>query len=137
MNRYFWPLIFALGCVSADQRPADKPLVIDPSKPVTYAEAVTNLRTVGNQMIVKFYQNEWKTLADTATSLERAAESLKTAKPVPDKLNGKIGPLTEELRADAGKLRELAQTPGEQRVNELNDLIQRINNRVRDLRYEN
>jgi hypothetical protein len=52
---------------------------------------------------------------------------------LPDALKDKIGPETEKLRTDALKLGEAARAKNSQAVNEA---LQRINVRIRDLRVE-
>lgn len=127
--------IFALvlvGCQLPPERLPVKPLPED-GPPLPYAELVVRARVQASAANEAFYIDNWSDLEDAARALEQSARFLGKATEVParqkDKFMvdaGDLGKSAEELRA-AAKVRD---------VNQANQILQRINLKVRQLRPE-
>jgi hypothetical protein len=122
----------AAGCQLPPERPAPPPLLED-SPPLPYAQLLTRARQQATAATEAFYVNRWADLEEDAKGLEQTARFLKKATDVPAGHASTIGNDAEALRADATKLRESART---QNAGQINEIMQRINLKVRELRID-
>jgi hypothetical protein len=130
-------LVFALasvtaGCQLPPERPAPPPLLED-SPPLPYAQLLTRARQQATAATEAFYVNRWADLEEDAKGLEQTARFLKKATDVPVAHASTIGNDAEALRTDAAKLRENARS---QNASQINEIMQRINLKVRELRID-
>jgi hypothetical protein len=99
----------------------------------TYQDLLTRARTQATAALEAFYVDGWSDIEDAAAGLEQTARFLPKSTQLPDALKDKLGGETEQLRQDALKLGESARAKNARAVN---DALQRINLRIRDLRIE-
>jgi hypothetical protein len=122
----------AAGCQLPPERPAPPPLLED-SPPLPYAQLLTRARQQATAATEAFYVNRWADLEEDAKGLEQTARFLKKATDVPTSHASTIGNDADALRADASKLRESARG---QNASQINEIMQRINLKVRELRID-
>jgi hypothetical protein len=120
------------GCQLPPERPAPPPLLED-APPLPYAQLLTRARQQATAATEAFYVNRWTDLEDDAKGLEQTARFLKKATDVPTSHASTLGNDAEALRADAAKLRESARS---QNAGQINEIMQRINLKVRELRID-
>lgn len=126
-------LVCFLGCATGD-RVVQAPVVLpdDPAN-VVYGELQPKLRNLAWQATEAYYRDDWKTLGETATTIERAAKLLKSAKSPPVKIEAVLGPTCEKLADEALKLREAADAAASEKVSQH---LQQVHNLIRTLRTE-
>jgi hypothetical protein len=125
-------LVIAAGCQLPPERMAVR-LLPEDTAPLTYLELISRARlqaTAGNEA---FYVNQWSELEDSARALEQTCRFLLKATEVPAGKKEALPRDADELRQDAVKLREAAKAKN---VTQTNELLQRINLKVRQLRVE-
>jgi hypothetical protein len=127
-------LLFALaGCQLPAERLPLKPLP-DDGQPLPYADLVTRARVQASAANEAYYVDGWVDLEDAAKGLEQTARFLAKASEVPAKHKDKL----EVEAGDLGKLAaELRETAKGKEITKTNDVLQRINYKVRQLRPEN
>jgi hypothetical protein len=125
-------VLLAVGCQLPQERVPLKPLLED-SPPLPYAELLTRARYQATAATEAFYVNRWGDLEDIAKGIEQTARFLKKATEVPATHHDKLNAAADALAQDAEKLIGAARN---QNVQETNEIIQRINLKVRDLRLD-
>jgi hypothetical protein len=133
--RAFSAAIIALcfaGCQLPAERQPLRPLLED-SPPLPYAELLTRARYQATAATEAFYVNRWGDLEELGRGLEQTARFLKKATEVPANLRDKLPAAADALDQEAVKLIDAAKAQNAQQVNEI---MQRINLKVRDLRLD-
>jgi hypothetical protein len=125
-------LLFAAGCTLPPERLPLKPLPEDGAA-LPYADVLTRARLQAGAANEAFYVDRWADLEDAARGLEQTARFLAKATEVPPKQKDKLPAEADQLGKDAAQLRESAKA---QDVSKTNQLLQRINLKVRELRPE-
>lgn len=136
MSRIRWMgllLIVLAGCVMPAERVPLKPLGED-SPPQPYGELLNRARVQATASTEAFYVNGWADLEEFAKGLEQTARFLPKATDVPARVKEKLTTQAADLEKEAHQLRDAARTQNVKRVNEI---MQRINLKVRELRAEN
>ena len=135
MNRALVTAIFLLGftgCQLPPEQAALKP-VPDDALPKTYADLLTRARAQAEAANGAFYLNRWSTLEDAARGLGQTAERLAKATDAPLKHRVKLTVEAGDLGLESAALLKAAQAQNEKQANEV---MQRINLKVRELRAE-
>ncbi len=135
MGRANWMglvLIVLAGCVMPAERVPLKPLGED-SPPQPYGDLLNRARVQATAATEAFYVNGWNDLEEFAKGLEQTARFLPKATDVPARLKDKLPTQASNLEKDAHQLRDAART---QNVKLTNEVMQRINLKVRELRAE-
>lgn len=99
--------------------------------PLSYAEMITRTRGQAGAALDAFYIDSWMELEQAAQRLEQSARLLPKSTHIPDAFKDKVGPESESLRKDALVLIESAR---KQNATQANEAMQRINDRIRQLR---
>jgi hypothetical protein len=136
MNRILGIGVFLLavaGCVLPPERVPLKPLGED-SPPQAYADLLNRARVQASAATEAFFVNSWKDLEEFAKGLEQTARFLPRATEVPARIKDKLPASAGDLQKEARQLQEAAKA---QNVKQANDIMQRINLMVRELRLEN
>lgn len=128
----FFLLVFA-GCQVPPERLPLMPLPED-GPPLPYADAVARARAQAMTGTEAFYVNRWGDLEDAARGLEQTARFLVKASDVPVRHRDTLAVQAGDLGKDALQLREAAKAKD---LKTANELLQRINLKVRELRAEN
>ncbi len=119
------------GCRLPEHEAVIKPLPEGQS--FTYQDLMVRARAQAMAAVEAFYIDAWADLGDAAAALEQTSRFLPKATQIPDALKDKLGSETELLRQDATKLGDAARAKDARAVN---DALQRINLRIRELRAE-
>jgi len=127
----FAALLLLTGCHLPEREAALTPLPED--QPFTYGELVTRARNQTTTALEAFYVDAWTDLETIATGLDQTARLLPKSNGIPDTVKDRLGSQTDELRKDAKKLGEAARAKN---VKGVNEILQRINIRVRELGLE-
>jgi hypothetical protein len=122
-------IAFIAGCKLTEREGAN-PLP-ENAPPLPFAEMVTRARGQAGAALDAFYIDSWMELEQAAQRLEQSARLLPKSTHIPDTFKDKVGPESELLRKDALQLSEAART---QNVKLANESMQRINQRIRQLR---
>ena len=117
------------GC-KITEREGQNPLP-ENGPPLPYAEMITRARGQAAAALDAFYIDSWMELEQAAQRLEQSARLLPKSTHIPDTFKDKVGPEAELLRKDALQLSEAART---QNAKLANEAMQRINQRIRQLR---
>jgi hypothetical protein len=123
-------LLALAGCRLPGEHLPVPPLPED-SQPLPYAELLSRARMQAASANESFYIDRWGELDDAAKGLEQTARFLPKATEVPDRLKTSLPKEAEALRQEAVKLREAAKARD---VKQSNEVLQRINLKVRELR---
>jgi hypothetical protein len=121
------------GCATTVERTPLRPLPED-SPPLPYAELLTRARLQATAATDAFYVNRWTDLEDAARGMEQTAKFLTKATDVPQKQKDTFQLTAADLGKEAVALREAARAKQADKVNES---LQRIHLKVRELRLEN
>jgi hypothetical protein len=136
MSRAFYPavcLLTLVGCQLPPEQVPLKPLPEDgPAQ--AYADLLNRARVQAASANEAFYVNRWADLEDAAKGLEQTAAYLAKAADIPAKHKDSLPGEVSNLVKDTKLLREAAKT---QNVGQANEILQRINFKVRELRPEN
>jgi ubiquinone/menaquinone biosynthesis C-methylase UbiE len=97
----------------------------------SYEELIARARSTAATALEAFYVDNWPALDEAAVSLEQTARLLPKSLEPPVALKDRLGSESEVLRQDAVKLGDAARGKNAKTVNEA---LQRINVRIRDLR---
>jgi hypothetical protein len=119
------------GCHLPEREAALTPL--PEGQPFTYAELVTRARNQATTALEAFYVDGWTDLETIATGLDQTARLLPKSNDIPASVKDRLGKDTDQLRQDAKELGKAARAKDSKAVNEI---LQRINVRIRDLRVE-
>lgn len=122
-------VVFIAGCRLTEREGAN-PLP-ENGAPLTYTEMVNRARGQATTALDAYYIDSWLDLEQAAQRLEQSARLLPKTTHVPDNFKTKVEPESEQLRQDAVKLLEAARAKNATQVNEV---LQRINQRIRQLR---
>lgn len=123
-------LMAALAGCRLTEREGANPLPED-GVPLTYTEMVNRARGQATSALDAYYIDAWLDLEQTAQRLEQTARLLPKTTHIPDAFKPKVAAESEELRKDAVKLLEAARAKN---ATQTNDAMQRINQRIRQLR---
>lgn len=123
-------LALLAGCVTPAERVPLRPLG-ENAPPQPYTELLYRARVQASSATEAFYVNGWNDLEEFAKGLEQTAHFLPRATEVPERHKDKIFAEAAALEKEAGQLREAAKAQDAKRVN---DVMQRINLKVRELR---
>ncbi len=126
------PLLLLAACQAPPERLPVKPLP-EEGVPVPYADVVARARVQASAAVEAFYIDKWDELEDAARALEQSGRFLAKATDVPAKRKDNLADQSAELVKTASRLREAAKGKDVQQANEL---LQRINLKVRELRPE-
>ena len=121
------------GCRTAGERLPVTPLAED-AGPLPYAELLTRTRLQASSANEAFYLDRWLELEEEAKGLEQTARFLPKATEVPAKHREALTKDADLLGQEAAKLRVAAKAKD---VKGSNEILQRINLKVRELRLEN
>jgi hypothetical protein len=119
------------GCRLPEHEAVIKPLPEGQS--FTYQDLLQRARAQAMAAVEAFYVDAWADLGDAAAALEQTSRFLPKTTQIPDSLRDKLGAETDQLRQDAMKLGDAARAKDARAVN---DALQRINRRIRDLHAE-
>lgn len=125
--------VLTLGCATVGERQALRPLPED-GAPQPYAELLVRARTQANLANDAFYVNNWTDMEDAAKGLEQTARLLSKADDVPAKQKDILPVVSSDLGKEATDLREAIKT---QDVKRANEIMQKVNLKVRELRLDN
>ncbi len=125
-------LVTFAGCTLPSERPAVKPLPED-SLPQTYADLLVRARAQATTATESFYINAWIELEDIGRSLEQTGRFLPKATDVPERQKESFVEKASSLESEAKQLQQAAKARDEKKANEI---LQRINLLVRELRSE-
>jgi hypothetical protein len=120
------------GCALPAERIHLKPLGED-TPPQTYADLLSRARIQASAATEAFFVNGWTDLEEYAKGLEQTSRFLSKATEIPAKHREKLPDEAAELEKEARQLREAAKN---QNVQSTNEIMQRINLKVRALRAE-
>lgn len=120
-----------VGCQQFEREGAN-PLP-DNAPPLAYEDMIARARGQATAALDAFYIDAWMDLEQAAQRLDQTARLLPRTTHIPDAFKTKIGPESEALKQDATKLLEAARAKNASQVNEA---MQRINQRIRQLRPE-
>jgi hypothetical protein len=123
-------LLLSLGCQVPAERVQVMPLPAD-GQPLAYADVVQRARAQATTANEAFYVDKWAELSAAATGIEESAGLLRKAHEVPAARQASLAADADELAQRAGQLREAA---GAKDVPRVNQLLQQINLKVRELR---
>jgi hypothetical protein len=99
--------------------------------PLAYIDMVNRARGQATSALDAFYIDAWLDLEQAAQRLEQTARMLPKTTHIPDAFKTKVEPEADLLRQDARKLLEAARAKN---ATQVNDALQRINLRIRQLR---
>jgi hypothetical protein len=136
MNRALWTCCFlalAAGCALPPERVPLKPLFED-SPPQLYNDLLGRARVQATAATEAFFVNGWTDVEEMAKGLEQTARFLPKALEVPSRQRDQIPEKATNLEKEA---QQLALAARAQNVKLTNDIMQRINLMVRELRVEN
>ncbi len=120
-----------VGC-RAIEREGANPLP-ENAPPLAYADMVNRARGQASTALDAFYIDAWLDLEQAAQRLEQTARLLPRTTNIPEAFKTKVEPEADLLRKDAVKLLDAARAKNATQVNEA---LQRINQRVRELRAQ-
>jgi len=126
------PLLLLTACQAPPERLPVKPLP-EEGGTLPYADVVARARVQASAAVEAFYIDKWDELEDAARALEQSGRFLAKATEVPAKRKENLADQSAELVKTASRLREAAKSKDVQQANEL---LQRINLKVRELRPE-
>jgi len=124
--------LFVAGCVL----PAEERLPVQPLREnglTTYADVVTRARLQAGSATEAFYINKWGDLEAAAHHLDQSARLLVKASDVPVQQKDRLVANADELARAATDLGKAAKA---QNVKQVNELLQKIHLKVRELRPE-
>jgi hypothetical protein len=124
-------LVLAAGCQLPPERPL-RPLPED-GPAMSYADLVTRARIDAAAANEAFYVDRWADLEDAAKGIEQVARFFAKATDVPAKHKDTLPVEAGDLGKEAAQLRDAAKARDVQRANEI---LQRLNLKIRELRLE-
>jgi hypothetical protein len=123
-------LLFA-GCRLPDRELTLRPL--PEGQPFTYLELMSRARNQATTALEAFYVDGWTDVSDAAAALEQTARLLPRSMEVPATVKDRLPTDAEQLRQEAVKLGEAARAKN---VKTVNEALQRVNLRIRELRAD-
>src|SRR6516164_6091420 len=117
------------GCALPAERVHLKPLGED-APPQAYADLLSRARTQASAATEAFFVNGWQDLEEYAKGLEQTARFLPKATEIPAGHKEKLSDEAADLEKEARQLRDAAKG---QNVKLTNEIMQRINLKVRGL----
>jgi hypothetical protein len=123
-------LVLVLAGCRISEREGLNPLP-ENAAPLSYMEMMNRARGQAGSALDAFYLDAWLDLEQAAQRLEQTARLLPKTTHIPEAFKTKVGPESDLLRQDAVKLLEFARAKNATQVNET---MQRINLRIRQLR---
>jgi hypothetical protein len=124
-------LVVLAGC-RLTEREGMNPLP-ENGPPLAYTEMVNRARGQASSALDAYYIDAWLDLEQAAQRLEQTARLLPKTTHIPEAFKTKVEPESAELRKDAVKLLEATRAKNATQVNET---MQRINQRIRQLRND-
>jgi hypothetical protein len=125
-------VVLLAGCIMPAERVPLRPLV-EGGPPAMYADLLIRARVLATAATEAFYVNGWADLEEFGRGLEQTARFLPKAVDVPPNQKGTLPAKAGELEKEARQLQAAARA---QKVKEVNDIMQRINLMVRELRID-
>jgi hypothetical protein len=122
-------IVATVGCRMAE-REGMNPLP-ENAAPLSYDEMVTRARGQASSALDAYYIDAWLDLEQAAQRLEQSARLLPKSTHIPEAFKTKVEPEADQLRQDAVKLVEAARAKN---AKDANDAMQRITQRIRQLR---
>jgi len=101
--------------------------------PLPYAELLTRARAQATIATEAFYVNRWPDLEDAARGLEQTARYLAKAEDVPARQKDTLAVMSSDLGKLGTRLREATLTKN---VKDVNDTLQQVHLKVRELRLD-
>jgi hypothetical protein len=127
-------LSFCVVALVACRLPPDRPPLTplpEEGQTFSYAEILSRARLQATMALEAFYVDGWVDLEEAAAGLEQTARFLPKAIEQPADVKTKIGDESKVLAKDAFRLRVAAQAKN---VGDANEVLQRINLKIRALR---
>ncbi|MSQ94125.1 MAG: hypothetical protein EXR98_06160 [Gemmataceae bacterium] len=125
-------LLAALAGCRVIEREGANPLP-ENTAPLAYSDMVNRARGQASSALDAFYVDAWLDLEQAAQRLEQTARLLPKTTQIPEAFKSKVETESDLLRKDATKLLEAAHAKNAPQANEA---MQRINQRVRELRAQ-
>jgi hypothetical protein len=125
-------LLFLAGCQLPPERLPLQPLS-ETSPPLPYSELLTRARYQATSATEAFYVNRWGDLEDVAKGLAQTARFLKKSIEVPANHKDRLAAEADDVEAEANRLVTAAKA---QDVKLANEIMQRVNLKVRELRLD-
>lgn len=132
--------IFSLGLlllvVAGCRLPSERLPVVglpEDSPPLPYPELLTRARLIASAANESFFVDRWLELEENAKTLEQTARFLARATEVPSKFKDTLVAQADDLAKECIKLREVAKAKD---VKQANEVLQRINLKIRELRLD-
>jgi hypothetical protein len=122
-------LLLIAGCVAPEREAALRPL--PEGQPFRYLDLLARARSQATTALEAFYVDNWIDVADAAAALEQTSRFLPKTNEIPASLKDRLAAECEQLHKDAVKLGDAARAKD---VRAVNEAIQRITLRIRDLR---
>jgi len=124
-------LALVLSCQAGPEQRSSVPSLPDKGPPLTYAQLLERCRTLAANATAAFYADNWPVLEETAIKLEQSAAYLARAEDVPAKHKDTL----PTISADLAKLsRELKEAARGKEVDKTNEVMKKINLKVREMR---
>jgi hypothetical protein len=123
-------VVLSISCRAPVEKLPLMPVPVD-GQPLSYSDVVQRARVQASVALEAFYVDQWGDLDGAAAALEQSAGLLRKAVEVPPARQAALGKDADELARLAAQLHEAA---GAKDVARANDLMQRINLKVRELR---
>jgi hypothetical protein len=121
--------IALVGCRLAE-REGMNPLP-ENAAPLSYDEMINRARGQSAAALDAYYTDAWLELEQAAQRLEQSARLLPKSTHIPESVKSKVESEADLLRQDAAKLLEAARAKN---ASQANEIMQRINQRIRQLR---
>jgi hypothetical protein len=125
-------VLFVPGCTLPPEQLPLQPIP-QGATGLAYPEVVLRARLQATAATEAFYLNKWPALEDAARNLEQTARMLVKTTDVPARQKDRLNAHADALATDAIQLQQAAKAQDEKRSN---DVLQRINLKVRELRPE-
>ncbi len=135
MRRLLWPvaILIVIGCQnSAEQRRSVTPLPVE-GPALSYRDVVSRARTLAAQATEAFYIDQWIDVEKAASNLQETARYLPKSVDVPSTQKSTLDDRSKTLEQESLALRDAAKARDEKKTN---DVMQRVNLLVRELRSE-
>ena len=120
------------GCQTQPEQLRVPPAPLE-GQTLTYRDTVTRARMWATNAVEAFYVDKWAEVESSANGLEETARFLPKSLDIPDSRRSTLEVQATALQQDAQDLRRFARNNDEKKANET---LQRIHQRVRDLRPE-
>jgi hypothetical protein len=132
MSRIGPLMLLAVLCAGC-RAPADGEALraLPENRTFAYDELIHRLRAQATAGVEAFYVDAWKDLEDSAAAMEQTARFLPRTTNIPASAKDSLDMDAEALRHEAVKLGDAARA---RKVREVNEVLQRINLQVRQLR---